>query len=311
MLVAAFVVMQFIISAKAGLVNAVEGTANVRLQQQIAAGSPIQTGSTGRVEILLNPASFLWLGENSEAVLESVELTDIVVRIVSGSAIIESAAVERAGPIHVKSGALSVSITAPGTYRFSENSAFVVNGELRREDSGRSVYKGWQIKASLGDQGPVYEEARIQPADQVTPLDQWSQQRSQQIAAANSRSSDTDSALNSQTPTSPGSFLYPFGYTGAIRPHSFGFSIVPNITPFSFFQWYNGGYSFLQPLVPRPPLGIYPGFYFGRPPFYAGHPRPIARPSPSLPRPPVTSPIVPGTRPVPSRPGAGNSRGRR
>src|SRR5215470_16439323 len=104
MLVAAFVVMQFIISAKAGLVNAVEGSANVRLQQQVPAYSPIQTGPTGRVEVLLNPASFLRLGENSEAVLDSVELTDIIVRIVSGSAIIESTAIERAGPIHAKSG---------------------------------------------------------------------------------------------------------------------------------------------------------------------------------------------------------------
>jgi hypothetical protein len=35
MLTTAFVIMQFIISAKAGLVNAVEGTANVRVQEQV------------------------------------------------------------------------------------------------------------------------------------------------------------------------------------------------------------------------------------------------------------------------------------
>src|SRR5437868_4945528 len=84
MLTAAFLIMQFIISAKAGLVNAVEGAANVRVQEQVPAGSPIQTSSTGRVEILLNPGSFLRLGENSLVVLDSVELTNIAVRVLSG-----------------------------------------------------------------------------------------------------------------------------------------------------------------------------------------------------------------------------------
>jgi hypothetical protein len=308
MLVTAFVVMQFIISAKAGLVNAVEGAANVRLQQQVQAFSPIQTSVGGKVEVLLNPVSFLRLGENSEAVLESVELTNIVVRIVSGSAIIESTAIERAGPIHVKSGALSVSIVAPGVYRFSENTAFVLDGELRIDDSGHSIYKGWQTGASPGDQGPVYQEARIEPSEQGTPLEQWSQQRSQIIASVDSRSSEANSASNILTPPGTGSLLYPVN-PGLIPPHSFGFGFVPSITPFSFFQWYSGGYSFYQPLIPRPPLGFYPGFYFGRRPFYGAHSGPIIRPTPSLPRPPATRPVVPGPRPLPSRPGI--SRGRR
>jgi hypothetical protein len=310
MLIAAFVVMQFIISAKAGLVNAVEGRANVRLQQQVPAFSPIQTGPTGKVEVLLNPASFLRLDENSQIVLDSVELTDIVVRIVSGSAIIESIAVERAGPIHVKAGALTVSIVAPGVYRFSEEAAFVLDGELRVEDSGHSVYKGWKIKAAFGDQGPVYEESRLQASDQGTPLEQWSQQRSQQIASVDNRSSDTNSASNILTPPASGSLPYP-PYAGVIPRHSFGFGVVPGITPFSFFQWYSGGYSFYRPLIPSPPFSFYPGFYFGRPPFSIGRPRPILRPSPSFPRPPAAVPVVPGPRPVPSRPGGGVTRGRR
>src|SRR5262249_31379411 len=104
MLTTAFLIMQFIISAKAGLVNAVEGDANVRVNQQVNAGAPIRTEATGRVEIQLNPGSFLRLGENSEAVLDSVDLTDIQVRIVSGIAIIESTAVDKSTPIHVTDG---------------------------------------------------------------------------------------------------------------------------------------------------------------------------------------------------------------
>ena len=80
----AIVVMQFMISAHAGLVNYVEGPVNVQLHQQLGVGSPVQTGLQGHAEILLNPGSFLRVGENSTVVLDSVELNQIVVRIVHG-----------------------------------------------------------------------------------------------------------------------------------------------------------------------------------------------------------------------------------
>jgi len=112
MLATAFLVMQFIISAKAGLVNAVEGVTNVRVQQQVPAGTLIQTGSTGRIEVLLNPRSFLRLGENAQVVLDSVELTNIAVRILSGSAIIEATTIDKDNPIRVTEEQLTVLIVA-------------------------------------------------------------------------------------------------------------------------------------------------------------------------------------------------------
>jgi hypothetical protein len=298
MFITAFIMMQFIISAKAGLVNAVEGIANVRLQEQVPPGALIQTAPRGRVEILLNPGSFLRLDENSEAVLESVDLTNIAIRIFAGSAIVESSSVEKDSPIRVTNGSLSVLIVAPGLYRFSENTAFVLDGELRTEDSAHSIKNGWQIKAS-GDKDSSYDEARIDSAEQVTSLEELSQQRSQQIASSNSLSSETNSASNSLPPAYPTPFLYP----GAIPAYGYGRRIAPAIMPFSFFQLYNGGYGFYQPLVPGPPVLMYP--------YYAGPVRPILRPSPNLPRPPATTPFHPAPRPLPSRPGGGISRGRR
>ena len=94
---ALIVVMQFMISAQAGLVNYVEGPVNVQLHQQIPAGTPIQTGPQGHAEILLNPGSFLRVGENSTVILDSVELTQIAVRVVNGIALIESAEVDKHG----------------------------------------------------------------------------------------------------------------------------------------------------------------------------------------------------------------------
>ena len=55
MLPLAFVVLQFIVSAKAGLVNFVDGQANVHLHEHIPAGKEFETSPTGNVELLLNP----------------------------------------------------------------------------------------------------------------------------------------------------------------------------------------------------------------------------------------------------------------
>jgi hypothetical protein len=290
MITIAFLIMQFIISAKAGLVNAIEGTANVQVQEQVPVGKIIRTGPADRVEILLNPGSFLRIGENSQAVLDSTELTDIAIRILTGSAIIESNNLDKDSPIRVTNGSLTVLIVAPGVYRFSDNTAAVVDGELRTEDSSTHADQGWELKAD-GDQ---YEKLKI-PAEQKTLLDQWNSERSRQIASTNARSSDTDSASNIQTVPRSG-FLYP----GNV-PYAFPPGIVPPAAPFSFFRWYNGGYSFFQPLVPRPPALMYP-------PFYPGFSRPV-QPLYLGPRPPATTPVRPAPHPIPSRPGG--FRGRR
>ena len=298
---AALVVLQFIISAKAGLVNAVEGPTNVRVQQQVVAGSKIDTGPAARVELLLNPSAFLRLGENSEAVFDSVELTDIAVRLISGSAIIESASVQKDSPIRVVTGALNVSIVTPGLYRFTRNTAFVLDGELKTEDPAHAtVTKGSEIRAVPGDQGTSYQESKIDASEQAPGLEEWSRQRSQQIASANSRAQQTESALNRELPLSRGQFVSP----GLIPPYGYGFGfgtgIVPSISPFSSFYWYNGGYGPFQPFGVRPPVMIYP--------FNTYRARPMLPPV-IAPRPPATTPLHP--HPAPSRPGRGIAGSRR
>src|SRR5260370_21432266 len=104
MLPLAFVLMQFMISAKAGLVNYVDGQTNVHLREQVAAGSPIETGPNSHAELLLNPGSFLRLDENSTVVLDSVELTNIAVRVVAGNALVEAADIATRTPIRITPG---------------------------------------------------------------------------------------------------------------------------------------------------------------------------------------------------------------
>jgi len=87
----AALLMQYVISVKAGLVNHVQGTANVAALESVRAGHSVKTGSDGYVEILLRPGSFLRLGENSEATIDDTDLATVKVTIVRGPALVKPA----------------------------------------------------------------------------------------------------------------------------------------------------------------------------------------------------------------------------
>src|SRR5262245_35625870 len=87
--------MQFVISTKAGLVNHVQGAAKVKATQSVQMGTPIRTGKDGFAEVLLNPGSYLRLGQESEAVLEGLELVNVSVRLNSGTAVIEASGFDK------------------------------------------------------------------------------------------------------------------------------------------------------------------------------------------------------------------------
>ena len=180
MLVLVFTLMQYMISAKAGLVNYVDGQANVHLHEQVTAGAAIETGPQGHVELLLSPGSFLRIGERSKVVLDSVELSNITVRIMEGAALIEAADIDKQTPIHVTSGNLRTLIIASGVYRFSDSTALVLDGRLRLADKSKTVKKGHQITLLAGNY--VVNSVDGMPKDD---LDSWSQQRSGDLAKAN------------------------------------------------------------------------------------------------------------------------------
>src|SRR5437867_3212568 len=180
MLPVIFFLMQYMVSAKAGLVNYVDGQVNVRLHEQITAGTPIETGLQSHVELLLNPGSFLRIGEDSQVVLDSVELSNIAVRIVKGAALIEASDIDKQIPIRVTTGNLQVLIVSSGAYRFSDGTALVLEGRLRTADKSRTIKKGRQI-TSFGDS---YMVSNI-VARPTGELDLWSSQRSEALAKAN------------------------------------------------------------------------------------------------------------------------------
>lgn len=89
----------YVISAKAGGVNYVEGKALVQRStgesgylvkgDTIKVGDKVSTDSNSRAEILLNPGSFLRLDQNSEFEFFTTSLDDLKLQVNRGSAIIE------------------------------------------------------------------------------------------------------------------------------------------------------------------------------------------------------------------------------
>ena len=85
---------KYIISAKAGGVNFVEGTVTViratgrsgilLKSDRVEIGDRVTTGADGRAEVLLNPGSFIRLGKNSSFEFGSTDLEDLQIRLDSG-----------------------------------------------------------------------------------------------------------------------------------------------------------------------------------------------------------------------------------
>jgi hypothetical protein len=135
--------LQYVISATAGLVNQVRGPANVRREQIVPAGQTIETGPKGFVEVQLTPGSYLRLREKSSVVFDSVKLDHIELRLVSGTMLIDSDTVNPDFPLKIIAGKLSGLIKKPGLYWFSNDGLKVLNGELDLTN-GTHVRKGYE-----------------------------------------------------------------------------------------------------------------------------------------------------------------------
>src|SRR5437588_5984897 len=107
---------KFVISAKAGGVNAVSGRAEVRgmpgadwqlltVTDDLKAGDVVKTSNDGRLEMLLNPGSYLRLAENSEFELANNSLDKLEVKLIRGTAIVEATGAEETQ--------LAIGITTP------------------------------------------------------------------------------------------------------------------------------------------------------------------------------------------------------
>ncbi|HEV7681844.1 MAG TPA: FecR family protein [Pyrinomonadaceae bacterium] len=195
---------KFVVSAKAGGVNAVTGGASMRhrntewlqltIKEDLEAGDVVKTGVDGRVEMLLNPGSYMRVGENSEFELADNSLENLEVRLIRGTAIVEvTGADDEELLIGITTPHTRMSIVRRGLYRVS-----VVPGDTTEliVRKGRVMLEGSHTKVKGGNKvvfsGNSFSVAKLEDAEKkaTDALDSWSKERSQMLAKENSRISD-------------------------------------------------------------------------------------------------------------------------
>jgi hypothetical protein len=157
----------------------------VRLYEQAAQRKSIETGADSYVELLLAPGSFLRLDQNSSVIIESNSLNNATLKVLSGSALLESAVVDAQLSTNVLVGPRKPRIGSAGLYRFTNDTAQVLEGTLQtdvdRNGLGYRIGKGRQMVAD----DAAYTESEIPAGREPDGLDRWSAARSYELAAAN------------------------------------------------------------------------------------------------------------------------------
>ena len=196
---------KFVISAKAGGINAITGQADVHAKgesdwQQLSitddleAGDRVRTANDGRVEILLNPGSYLRVGGDSEVELSNNTLDNLELRLLRGTAIVEATGADGLElNINISTPHTKLAIVRQGLYRLNvvPNDAtelIVRKGRVILSDSHTKVKGGNKVVFSATNVTVAEltkEEKKVQE-----PVDNWSKDRAETLAKANRKISD-------------------------------------------------------------------------------------------------------------------------
>src|ERR1051326_8125729 len=249
MLELSFILLQYMISAKAGFVNYVEGQTNVQLHQQVTAGATVDTGTQGHAELLLTPGSFLRVGSDSKVIFDSVELNRIAIHLISGNALVEVTEIDKHASIRVTAGSLPTIIASRGMYRFSPGAVSVIEGKIRIAGAHKSATKGHQI-TSTADGYTASTFVTTSNDD----LDDWSRNRSAALANANAMAYKDSSTLTlSSVSYYPYSGIYSNRSSWLYSSLLGGFTFIPRAGYRSYY-----GYTFV-------PVSSFAGPFAGRP----------------------------------------------
>lgn len=188
---------KYLISAKAGGVNLVTGNATVirkgvgsqqtlTAEDNLESGDVVTTGVDGRVEVLLNPGSYLRVAENSEFQLADTSLEGLRVKLLKGSAIIEAVGGDGTDVrLTVETPQTSAVIVRHGIYRFNvlpteQTEILVLKGR---------VQVGSRVELVKGDRKVIVRGGQVEVAklDKKSrdSFDLWSRERAEYLASLN------------------------------------------------------------------------------------------------------------------------------
>ncbi len=161
----------------------------------------MRTASDGRVEILLNPGSYLRVGGNSEIELSDNTLANLEVRLLQGTAIVEATGADGLElNINISTPHTKLAIVRQGLYRLNvvpgdATELIVRKGRVILSDSHTKVKGGNKVVFSATNVSVAKltkEEKKVKDKEEV---DVWSKERAETLAKANRRI--TDRMLNS------------------------------------------------------------------------------------------------------------------
>lgn len=208
---------RFVISAKAGGINAVTGRTGVQSQgssewelltikDNLEAGDVVKTGIDGRVEMLLNPGSYMRVAENSEFELTNNSLENLEVRLIRGTAIVEATGADDTElMINITTPHTKMAIVRRGLYRVNVvpgdvTELIVRKGRVLLSDSQTKVKGGRKLIFS----GPTFLMAKLEKADkEKDAFDNWSKERAETVAQANRKIRGRDLSLLMASLNSP------------------------------------------------------------------------------------------------------------
>src|SRR5215216_4432216 len=204
---------KFVISAKAGGINAITGQADVHpkgesewqqlsITDDLDSGDRVRTAIDGRIEILLNPGSYLRVGGDSEVELLNNTLANLEVRLLRGTAIVEATGADGLElNISISTPHTKLAIVRQGLYRLNviPNDAtelIVRKGRvILSDDSHTKVKGGNKVVFSASNVSVAKLTKEEKKAKEKEHVDVWSKERAQTLAKANRRISE--SMLNS------------------------------------------------------------------------------------------------------------------
>jgi len=187
----------YVISAKAGGVNFTQGKIAVARNDsrsgylikgdRLEIGEKVSTGTDGRAEILLNPGSFVRLGENTEFQFVSTTLDDLRIKLTRGSAVFELIAGDEFA-VAVETPKGSFNVVDSGIYRVDVSNdgtgkLLVYSGKVKVSDSNATVVKKGRTVTLNGGNAVATKFDR----DDRDALDIWSKARAKELSKINAK----------------------------------------------------------------------------------------------------------------------------
>jgi hypothetical protein len=264
---------KYVISAKAGGINAVTGEARVHgkgesdwqqlmITDDLKSGDRVRTANDGRVEILLNPGSYLRVGGNSEVELSDNSLANIEVRMIRGTAIVEAAGADGVElNINISTPHTRLAIVRHGLYRLNvvpgdTTELIVRKGRVVLSDPSQTKVKGGN-KVVFSSTNVSVAKLTKEEKKRQEEIDDWSKERAETLAKANRRI--TDRMLNSAFAAYNDPWRDPWRFG-----RGFGIWFYnPVLGCSTFIPWYYGwrspyGSSYSTPVYSPTVTGNYP-----------------------------------------------------